>query len=156
MHRLITRLSLRFRILPFASGYFVFNACGILFVFVFSKYFMKKKILVTDDDSGVQDIFKLIFERAGYEVIVYGEAHSIFQNKFTRPDLFLLDKQLSGQDGLEVCQFLKSQSDTKDIPVIIISATPGISKMAMDAGADDFLEKPFQMKELLKLVAKWI
>jgi DNA-binding response OmpR family regulator len=70
--------------------------------------------------------------------------------------LFLLDKQLSGQDGLEVCQFLKSQSDTKDIPVIIISATPGISKMAMDAGADDFLEKPFQMKELLKLVDKWI
>jgi DNA-binding response OmpR family regulator len=117
---------------------------------------MKKKILVTDDDSGVQDIFKLIFERAGYEVMVYGEAHSIFQNKFTRPDLFLLDKQLSGQDGLEVCQFLKSQSDTKDIPVIIISATPGISKMAMDAGADDFLEKPFQMKELLKLVDKWI
>ena len=116
----------------------------------------KKKILITDDDTGVQDVFKLIFERAGYEVAVYGEALSIFQNKFTRPDLFLLDKQLSGQDGLEVCQFLKSQSDTKDIPVIIISATPGISKMAMDAGADDFLEKPFQMKELLKLVDKWI
>lgn len=116
----------------------------------------KKKILITDDDSGVQDIFKLIFERAGYEVAVYGEAFSIFQNKFTTPDLFLLDKQLSGQDGLEVCQFLKSQSVTKDIPVIIVSATPGISKMALDAGADDFLEKPFQMKELLKLVAKWI
>jgi DNA-binding response OmpR family regulator len=116
----------------------------------------KKKILITDDDSGVQDIFKLIFERAGYEVAVYGEAVSIFQNKFTTPDLFLLDKQLSGQDGLEVCQFLKSQSGTKDIPVIIVSATPGISKMAKDAGADDFLEKPFQMKELLKMVAKWI
>ncbi|HSV11068.1 MAG TPA: response regulator [Hanamia sp.] len=116
----------------------------------------KKKILITDDDSGVQDIFKLIFERAGYEVAVYGEALSIFQNKFAKPDLFLLDKQLSGQDGLEVCQFLKSQSLTKDIPVIIVSATPGISKMAIDAGADDFIEKPFQMKELLKIVAKWI
>ncbi len=116
----------------------------------------KKKILITDDDSGVQDIFKLIFERAGYEVAVYGEAVSIFQNKFTTPDLFLLDKQLSGQDGLEVCQFLKSQPVTKDIPVIIVSATPGISKMAMDAGADDFLEKPFQMNDLLKVVAKWI
>lgn len=116
----------------------------------------KKKILITDDDSGVQDIFKLIFERAGYEVAVYGEAFSIFQNKFTRPDLFLLDKQLSGQDGLEVCHFLKSQSETKNIPVIIVSATPGISQMAKEAGADDFLEKPFQMKELLKMVAKWI
>ena len=116
----------------------------------------KKKILITDDDSGVQDIFKLIFERAGYEVAVYGEAFSIFENKFTTPDLFLLDKQLSGQDGLEVCHFLKNQSETKNIPVIIVSATPGISEMAKEAGADDFLEKPFQMKELLKMVAKWI
>jgi DNA-binding response OmpR family regulator len=116
----------------------------------------KKKILITDDDSGVQDIFKLIFEKAGYEVAVYGEALSIFQNKFITPDLFLLDKQLSGEDGLKVCQFLKSQTLTKNIPVIMVSATPGISKMAIDAGADDFLEKPFQMKDLLKLVAKWI
>ena len=132
-------------------------ASGILFVFVSLKHLMKKKkILITDDDSGVQDIFKLIFERAGYEVAVYGEAFSIFENKFTKPDLFLLDKQLSGQDGLKVCQFLKGQSGTKDIPVIIVSATPGISEMAKEAGADDFLEKPFQMKELLKMVAKWI
>jgi DNA-binding response OmpR family regulator len=68
----------------------------------------------------------------------------------------LLDRQLSGQDGLKVCRFLKSQSQTKDIPVIIVSATPGIGKLAQEAGADDFIEKPFQMKELLNVVAKWI
>ena len=117
---------------------------------------MKKKILITDDDEGVQDIFKLIFERAGYHVDIYGEASSILENNYNCPDLFLLDRQLSGQDGLKVCKFLKSQSHTKDIPVIIVSATPGIAKMAQEAGADDFIEKPFQMKELLNVVAKWI
>ncbi|MEO8720883.1 MAG: response regulator [Ginsengibacter sp.] len=117
---------------------------------------MNKKILITDDDEGVQDIFKLIFERAGYDVEIYGEAKSILENNYVYPDLFLLDRQLSGQDGLQVCQFLKSQSLTKDIPVIIVSATPGIGKLAQDAGADDFIEKPFQLKELLSIVAKWI
>ncbi|MGN6530177.1 MAG: response regulator [Ginsengibacter sp.] len=116
----------------------------------------KKKILITDDDIGVRHIFKLIFERAGYEVAIYEEAVPIFQNKFTTPDLFLLDKQLSGEDGLELCEFLKSQSATNKIPVIMVSATPGIREMAKKAGADDFIEKPFKMKELLKIVAKWI
>lgn len=117
---------------------------------------MKKKILITDDDEGVRDIFKIIFERAGYDVKIFGEAVSILENKFSNPDLFLLDRQLSGQDGLKVCRFLKSQDSTKNVPVIIVSATPGIAKMARDAGADDFIEKPFQVKDLLTLVEKWI
>lgn len=117
---------------------------------------MKKKILITDDDEGVQDIFKMIFERAGYDVEIHGEAVSILENKYNYPDLFLLDRQLSGHDGLKVCRFLKSQAITRDIPVIIVSATPGIGKLAQEAGADDFIEKPFQMKDLLSVVAKWI
>jgi len=117
---------------------------------------MKKKILITDDDEGVQDIFKLIFERAGYDVTIYGEALSILQNKYTCPDLFLLDRQLSGQDGLQICRFLKNQKTTKNIPVIIVSASPGIEQLAKEAGADDFIEKPFQINELLTVVEKWI
>ncbi|MDQ2720142.1 MAG: response regulator [Bacteroidota bacterium] len=117
---------------------------------------MKKKILITDDDAGIQDIFRIIFERAGYEVDIFSEAIPILENDFKCPDLFLLDKQLSGHDGLNVCRFLKNQSSTKEIPVIIVSATPGIGEMANAAGADDFIEKPFQIKELLKKVEKWI
>jgi DNA-binding response OmpR family regulator len=117
---------------------------------------MKKKILITDDDEGVQDIFKLIFERAGYDVTIYGEALSILENKYICPDLFLLDRQLSGQDGLQICRFLKNQKATKDIPVIIVSASPGIAELAKEAGADDFIEKPFQINELLTVVEKWI
>lgn len=116
----------------------------------------KKKILITDDDEGVQDIFKLIFEKAGYEVAVYGEALSILENNYKSPDLFLLDRQLSGYDGLKLCTFLKDQPTTKNIPVIIVSATPDLGNLANEAGADDFIEKPFQMKVLLEKVEKWI
>ncbi|MEO9003973.1 MAG: response regulator [Ginsengibacter sp.] len=117
---------------------------------------MKKKILITDDDEGVQDVFKLIFEKEGYEVELLSEANSIFENKYNIPDIFLLDRQLSGHDGLDVCKFLKQQSVTKNIPVIIVSASPGISKLAQEAGANDFIEKPFDIKSLLNIVSKWI
>lgn len=63
---------------------------------------MKKKILITDDDEGVQDIFKLILENAGYEVAIYGDAVSLFEDKYKRPGLFILDKELSGEDGLKL------------------------------------------------------
>jgi DNA-binding response OmpR family regulator len=115
-----------------------------------------KTIIVTDDDEGIQDIFKMIFERAGYEVNILAEARPLLENNFTVPDLFLLDRQLSGHDGLNVCRFLKNQASTKDVPVIIVSASPEIKRLAKEAGADDFIEKPFQMKALLSLVKKWI
>ena len=115
-----------------------------------------KNILITDDDQGILDIFKIILEQAGYEVQVYGDASFILENKYTSPDLFFLDRKLSGQDGLKICKFLKSQNSTKDIPVIIISATQGIKKLAEEAGADDFIEKPFEIKDLLSVIEKWI
>jgi DNA-binding response OmpR family regulator len=117
---------------------------------------MKKRILITDDDPGVQDIFRIIFERAGYEVVIVQNAREILDNKFERPHIFLLDKQLSGVDGLDVCRHLKSQDDTKDIPVIMVSATPGLDLLSKQAGADDFIEKPFSMRNLLSIVAQYV
>lgn len=116
----------------------------------------KKKILVVDDDEGIQDIFQIILDRAGYDVTVFSRANAVLENKFSIPDLFILDKQLSGKDGLTVCRFLKSQESTKHIPVIIVSATPHIKKLSKAAGAEASIEKPFQIKELLNLVEEWI
>ena len=113
---------------------------------------MCKKIVVTDDDPGLQDIFRIILERAGYEVEVISSRKRILQNQYSLPNLFILDKQLSGFDGLEPCKFLKEQESTAHIPVIMISANPGISRMAKNAGADNYIEKPFDMTRLLKMV----
>jgi DNA-binding response OmpR family regulator len=117
---------------------------------------MKKKILVTDDDPGVQDIFKIIFEKAGYDVVVNDNGNAILENNFENPNIFLLDKQLSGIDGLDICKHLKSKEETKNIPVIMVSATPGLAPLAKNAGADDYLEKPFHLKDLLAMVEKYV
>lgn len=113
-----------------------------------------KKIILTDDDPGVQDAFRIVLERAGYSVVVFTNGNPLLEGAFERPDLFILDKQLSGVDGLDVCRHLKAQPATADVPVLMISATPQAEAWAHDAGADAFLEKPFRMKELLATVQR--
>lgn len=115
-----------------------------------------KKIICADDDPGLQDVFPLICGRAGYQVTMLSNGDSILENNFELPDLFLLDKQLSGVDGMEICRFLKSQDATKDIPVIIVSASPNLDDKAKEAGADDFLEKPFKVSFLLDMLKKYM
>ena|SRR5437773_7131910 len=120
------------------------------------KKVMKKKILITEDDPGLQDIFKIIFEKAGYDVEIMSNGNPLLKNEFDIPHLFLLDKQLSGIDGIDICKHLKKQKKTQDIPVIMISANPGIGEMAEDAGANAYIEKPFEKNYLLKMVEEYI
>lgn len=111
-----------------------------------------KQIIIAEDDPGMRDIFKLILERSGYNVTIYTNGELLMKGEFELPDLFILDKQLSGTDGLDICRFLKTQELTKHIPVLITSASPYIAQFAQEAGADNFIEKPFKMKELVNLV----
>ena len=101
---------------------------------------MKKKILVADDDPGLRDIFKIIFEKAGYDVQLLEDASQLFKKNFRLPDIFLIDKLLSGIDGVDVCCFLKNDPLTEHIPVVMVSASPDIAAVAVKAGADDFVE----------------
>ena len=115
---------------------------------------MKKRIIIADDDPGIQDIFRIIFEKAGYMATIFSNGMNILKNNYELPDIFLLDKQLADSDGLEICRYLKSRPETKFIPVIMISATPGIRQLAKEAGADDFLEKPFIMTQLFNKITE--
>jgi DNA-binding response OmpR family regulator len=115
----------------------------------------RKKIFIIEDDESIQTMLKLLFEKAGYEIEVSPDGQSIYQER-DWPDLFLLDKQLTGYDGLDICKYLKSKEQTRMIPVIMLSATPGVGTLAMQAGADDFMEKPFNSAVLVTKVARYL
>src|SRR5262245_17871630 len=115
---------------------------------------MKKRILIADDDPGIRDIFRIILTKAGYEIEIKEDASEIFENKFSIPDVFLVDKLISGIDGIDICQYLKNNKKTSHIPVIMVSASPDISLVAEKAGADDFIEKPFELAQLLKVIER--
>jgi len=102
--------------------------------------FFMKQIIIADDDPGVRDVFGLILTQAGYFVTLYSSGEVLLNNQFTPPNLFIIDKQLSGVDGLEVCKFLKQNQGTKDIPVLMTSASPNAARM------------PFKMQALIKLI----
>jgi DNA-binding response OmpR family regulator len=115
-----------------------------------------KKILVADDNPAILDSLKIMLEDAGYEVETT-EDGAVAQNiKKPLPDLLLLDVWMSGIDGRDVCMRLKSDDETKQIPIILMSATKDIAKIAYNAGADDYISKPFQMDHLLETVSRHI
>jgi DNA-binding response OmpR family regulator len=117
---------------------------------------MDNKILIVEDDEGIMDVLKIILRRAGYETISFSNGEVLMQDEFENPNLFLLDKQLSGDDGLDICRHLKENNDTKNIPVIMISANPQIGPLSIEAGADDYIEKPFNIELLLTTIKNHI
>lgn len=107
-----------------------------------------KQIIFVDDDPAIQDVVRLMLEAIGYEITVLSTGASLLNDSFSQPDLFILDNQLPGVSGLDICRHLKKQPDTKHIPVLILSASPQIVQQAKEACADGLIEKPFRMQDL--------
>jgi DNA-binding response OmpR family regulator len=113
-----------------------------------------KRVMIADDDHAIVDAVMAMLEFGGYDVGFTYNGATILEMKEDLPDLILLDIWMSGTDGRDVCKLLKQQESTKNIPVIMISASTDLEKSAKDAGANDFLEKPFDMDELFEKIDK--
>ena len=113
---------------------------------------MSERILVIEDDSKIADLLRrgLIYEGYEVEVAMDGE-RGLMAARDTHPDLVLLDLMLPGLDGLTVCKRLRSASD---LPILILTAKESVPDRVagLDAGADDYLVKPFNFDELLARV----
>ena len=110
--------------------------------------------MIADDDPGIVDAVEMLLEFEGYAVTSTVDGSTVLDMKEELPDLLLLDIWMSGEDGRDICRKLKDANATKNIPVIMISASRDIQQSALDAGADDFLAKPFEMDELLQKIEK--
>lgn len=117
---------------------------------------LEKNILVVDDDPDILDALQFTLEDAGYAVVtsLKGDyAENLRDGNGGLPDLIILDVLLSGKDGRLICRKLKSQDETRHIPIIMISAHPGARESVKEVGADDFLAKPFDVDALLARIA---
>jgi diguanylate cyclase (GGDEF)-like protein len=115
----------------------------------------RSTILVIDDNITNLKVASEHLKIAGYEVLTArdGEA-GIKRSQLAQPDLILLDVQMSGIDGFETCQRLKTNSQTKDIPVIFMTVLTNVEDKlkGFAAGGVDYVPKPFQVEELLARV----
>jgi DNA-binding response OmpR family regulator len=117
---------------------------------------MAKKIIVAEDDKDILFILDMILNDAGYDVEALPEGTGIMNRKSDWPDLFILDKDMPTIDGLAICKYLRLKEQTKNIPIIMISAYHKLRKKAREAGVDDFIEKPFELKDLLNTINKYV
>lgn len=113
----------------------------------------KTKVLIADDDPAINDALAMMLEDAGYEVVTTLDAETVRQISADYPDVVLLDIWMSGYNGGEICQELKKRHDTKNIPIIMISANRDAEAIAKKSGADAFLAKPFEMDDLLDAIS---
>ena len=108
------------------------------------------KILAVDDDDSIRDLLSLQLRRHGYDVLTAADGEEALE-KASEADFIVLDLMLPKLDGYEVCRRLKSTPATKSIPIIMLTAkTEEIDTvLGLELGADDYMAKPFSMRELL-------
>jgi two-component system response regulator MprA len=110
-------------------------------------------ILVVDDDRAVRDSLRRSLSFNGYAVrTAENGSEALRQIMECRPDAVVLDVMMPGLDGLEVCRRLRGSGD--DLPILVLTARDTVSERVagLDAGADDYLPKPFALEELLARV----
>lgn len=118
-----------------------------------------KKILVVDDDPDIGIMLKMMLEFKSYSAIVADRADKAEEIVYKDPcsiSLIILDMLLSGVNGTDVCEDLKKNPGTAEIPVLMISAHPNAKEICLEAGADDFISKPFDMQDILSKIAHLI
>ena len=109
-----------------------------------------KKILVVDDDSGIGEMLKTLLEFYGFQVEVTekpDETEDLIVEK--NIDLVLLDMLISGVNGTDVCAGIRKNEPIANIPVIMMSALHDAGEKCKNAGANDFIAKPFEMDVLI-------
>jgi CheY-like chemotaxis protein len=111
-----------------------------------------KKIMIADDDPAILDSVGLLLEFEGYQVQAIPDATTLLTMETGFPDLLLLDIWMSGTDGRDICKYLKRQKRTSNLPIVLISASREIEQSALEAGANDFLAKPFELNDLIKKI----
>ena len=112
---------------------------------------MAETILIVDDDLDILELLKMNLEPEGYNVRTANDGESAVQTACANPpDLILLDVMMPHKDGFQVIEELKNIKDTKNVPVILVTARGQTEDkvLGLDTGADDYITKPFDLREV--------
>ena len=112
-----------------------------------------KKILIIEDEKDIVDIATMILEDEGYEVSSFDEFEG-FETKLhsSHADLVLLDLNLNGYSGEEICKYIKGSPHLREMSVVLMSANRNIHDVKEKAGADGYICKPFDLADFIGIV----
>jgi DNA-binding response OmpR family regulator len=114
-----------------------------------------KKILIVDDDKDILMIVEMLLNAHGYTVqTIFNPSDIVEDVKTFRPGVILMDVNMGQHDGREICKILKSDTLVKAIPVILFSAMHNLMDTYGECEATDFIAKPFDSLDLIKIIEK--
>ncbi len=113
---------------------------------------MAQTILVADDEESIVEVVSLFLQYNGYETLEAFDAKTAVDMVTKNPDLIILDVWFGPIDGTTLCRYFKEQEGTRNIPILMFSAARDLRKYTLEAGADGYIEKPFNVGDLLSQV----
>lgn len=116
---------------------------------------MQGKVMIFDDDTDLLEVCSLVLKSKQYDVTGYSKCNEILRDvESFSPDVILMDNWIPDSGGVKAIQLIKKSDRFKKIPVIFFSANINIEGLAREAGAEFFLQKPFEIDELEEIVSK--
>lgn len=115
----------------------------------------KAKVLIVEDDRAIAEVLQYNLNNAGYETITSSDGQdALNQARLKLPDLVLLDLMIPVIDGLEVCKHLRAAPETRDTPILMLTAKGEETDqiVGFSVGADDYVVKPFSVKILMERI----
>ena len=113
-------------------------------------------ILVVEDDPQVARLIALVLSRNGYQSELVADGQQAMERaREEKPEIIFADLSIKGMDGQALCSALKAQPDTRNIPFIVVSGDRDIAEKARLCGADDYMGKPFEFEDLVRLINKY-
>ncbi|MGO1173522.1 MAG: MtrAB system response regulator MtrA [Actinomycetaceae bacterium] len=110
---------------------------------------MNARLLVVDDDVALAEMIGIVLQSEGFDVVHVADGAAAPETfRQTHPDIVLLDLMLPGLDGIQICRIIRAESD---VPIIMLTARSDTLDVVagLEAGADDYVQKPFKPKELV-------
>jgi DNA-binding response OmpR family regulator len=115
------------------------------------------RILVVDDDPDISMMLKLMLEYKGYVVTLLEKAEDTIKTlEEDAISMVIIDMLLSGVSGTDICKAIRLNYKTSGFPVLMISAHPNAKEICLEAGADDFISKPFDMNDILSKIGNLV
>ena len=116
-------------------------------------------IVLAEDEQDIRDLLVFLLEMEGHRVVAVPDGRQAVQAvQQTKPDLVILDVRMPFMDGYEACRVLKADAETKDIPIIFLSARGQESEIqtGLELGAEKYIVKPFSPDEFLREIAPYV
>jgi DNA-binding response OmpR family regulator len=118
---------------------------------------MNEKVLIFDDDADILEVCTIVLETNGFTVSTQKDCEEILStiDRYT-PDVLLMDNKIPPHGGIEACRTIRDSAEHADLPIVFFSANQDVARLAAEAGADHFIEKPFDLDALVSTLRKAI